>query len=157
MFNQTSHKKDKTNDNYNTPKSAIDAIIHLIPKGSIVYEPFYNTTSKTHIYINEHGYKTISHIKDFYRDILEFDFCFTNPPFSEIRRVLSRLEEIGKPFIIISPLSILVRQYFAGFRDKLSILIPAKRIHFEKEGSKDRSPFDCIYLTNLPMDKLIYL
>lgn len=157
MFNQTSHRKDKTCDDYNTPKSAIDSIIHLIPKSSVVYEPYYNTTSKTHIYINEHGYKTVSHIGDLFTDLPEFDFCFTNPPFSEIRRVLTRLFEIGKGFIIIAPLSILVRDYFKPYRDKLSILIPAKRIHFEKEGSAERSPFDCIYLTNLPLDKLVYL
>ncbi len=157
MFNPLSHKKDKTNDSWNTPKSAIDSIIHLIPKGSIVYEPFTNDTSKSHIYIHEHGFKTRSHIGEFYTDPPEFDFIVSNPPFSEIKKVLSRLFEIGKPFLILAPLSILVRQYYAEFRDKLSILIPAKRIHFEKDGSSERSPFDCIWLTNLPLNKLIYL
>jgi hypothetical protein len=157
MFNPMLHKKEKSCDDWNTPKSAIDAIIHLIPKGSVVYEPFTNDTSKSHIYIHEHGFKTRSHIGEFYTDLPEFDFIVSNPPFSEIKKVLSRLFEIGKPFIIIAPLSILVRQYFADFRDKLSILIPAKRIHFEKEGSAERSPFDCIYLTNLPIDRLTYL
>jgi hypothetical protein len=157
MFNPMLHKKEKSCDDWNTPKSAIDAIIHLIPKGSGVYEPFTNDTSKSHIYIHEHGFKTRSHIGEFYTDLPEFDFIVSNPPFSEIKKVLSRLFEIGKPFIIIAPLSILVRQYFADFRDKLSILIPAKRIHFEKEGSAERSPFDCIYLTNLPIDRLTYL
>ena len=157
MFNPMLHKKEKSCDDWNTPKSAIDAIIHLIPKGSVVYEPFTNDTSKSHIYIHEHGFKTRSHIGEFFTDLPEFDFIVSNPPFSEIKKVLSRLFEIGKPFIIIAPLSILVRQYFADFRDKLSILIPAKRIHFEKEGSAERSPFDCIYLTNLPIDRLTYL
>jgi hypothetical protein len=157
MFNSLLHKKDKTNDSWNTPKSAIDSIIHLIPKGSIVYEPFTNDTSKSHIYIHEHGFKTRSHIGQFYTDLPEFDFILSNPPFSEIKKVLSRLFEIGKPFLIIAPLSILVRQYYAEFRDKLSILIPAKRIHFEKDGSSERSPFDVIWLTNLPLNKLIYL
>ena len=157
MFNQTNHKKDKTNDDYNTPKSAIDAIILLIPKGSIVYEPFTNTSSKSHIYIHEHGYKTVSHVGDFFTDLPEFDFCFTNPPFSKIRQVLSKLFQINKPFIIITPLSILVREYFKPHRDKVRVIIPNKRIQFEKDGSKERSPFDCVYLTNLPLDKLIYL
>lgn len=157
MFNPMLHKKEKSSDDWNTPKSAIDAIIHLIPKGSVVYEPFTNDTSKSHIYIHEHGFKTRSHIGEFFTDLPEFDFIVSNPPFSEIKKVLSRLFEIGKPFIIISPLSILVRQYFAEFRDKVSVMIPAKRIHFEKEGSIERSPFDCIYLTNLPLDRLTYL
>jgi len=157
MFSQINHKKDKSCDDWNTPQSAIDAIIHLIPKNSVVYEPFTNDTSKSHIYIHNHGFKTRSHIGDFYSDLPEFDFIFSNPPFSDIKKVLSRLFEIGKPFLIIAPLSILVREYFKPHRDKVSILIPAKRIQFEKAESNDRSPFDCVYLTNLPMEKLIYL
>jgi hypothetical protein len=157
MFNPMLHKKEKSSDDWNTPKAAIDSIVHLIPKGSIVYEPFTNDTSKSHIYIHEHGFKTRSHIGEFFTDPPEFDFIVSNPPFSQIKKVLSRLFEIGKPFLIIAPLSILVRQYFTEFRDKLSILIPAKRIHFEKEGTAERSPFDTIWLTNLPLEKLVYL
>lgn len=157
MFNPMLHKKDKTCDDWNTSKTAVDAIVHLIPKGSIVYEPFTNDTSKSHIYIHEHGFKTVSHIGDFYSNPPNFDIIVSNPPFSDIQRCLSRLFELGKSFILIVPLSLIVRQYFKQYKDKVSILIPSKRIQFEKAGSSDRSPFDCIYITNIPMDKLIYL
>jgi len=158
MFNQILHKKSKTNDNYNTPKAAIDSVVHLIPKSSVVYEPFWNDTSKSHIYLQEHGFKTVSHVGDFYCDPPDYDIIVSNPPFSDIQRCLSRLFELQKPFILIAPLSILVRQYFRQYRDKLSILIPSKRIQFEKEGSKDRSPYDCCYITSLKLDsKLIFL
>lgn len=157
MFSQIKHRKNNTENNWNTPKTAIDAIIHLIPKGSIVYEPFWSDDSKSHIYLHEHGYKTVSHIGDFYSNPPNFDIIVTNPPFSDIQRCLSRLFELGKPFVIIAPLGLIVRNYFKQYRDKVSILIPEKRIQFERENSKDRSPFDVIYITNLPMDKLIYL
>jgi len=157
MFNPILHKKAKTCDHWCTPKTAVDAVVHLIPKGSTVYEPFTNDTSKSHIYIHDHGFKTVSHIGDFYSDPPNFDIILTNPPFSDIQRVLSRLFELQKPFILIVPLSLIVRQYFRQYRDKVSILIPAKRIQFERENSNDRSPFDCIYVTNLHIDKLIYL
>jgi hypothetical protein len=40
----------------------------------------------------------------------------------------------------------------------VSILIPAKRIQFQRDGSHDRSPFDCVYITSLKLNsKLIYL
>jgi hypothetical protein len=158
MFSQIKYKgKSKTCDHWNTPKTAVDAVVHLIPKGSVVYEPFTNDTSKSHVYLQEHGFKTVSHIGDFYNDPPDFDIILTNPAFSDIQRALSRLFELGKPFILIVPLSLIVRNYFRQYRDRVSILIPAKRIQFESENSKNRSPFDCVYITNLPMEKLIYL
>ena len=159
MFNQMKYKgKAKTNDNYNTPKTAVDAVVHLIPKGSTVYEPFTNTSSKSHIYLQEYNLKTVSHIGDFYSDPPNFDIILTNPPFSDIQRCLSRLFELGKPFILIVPLSLIVRQYFKQYRDRVSILIPAKRIQFESSTSKNRSPFDCCYVTSLKLNsKLIFL
>ena len=157
MFSQIKHRKNNTENNWNTPKTAVDAIVHLIPQGSIVYEPFTNDTSKSHIYLHEHGFKTVSHIGDFYSNPPNFDIIVTNPSFSDIQRCLSRLFELQKPFIIIAPLSLIVRNYFRQYRDKVSILIPAKRIQFQKAQSNDRSPFDCVYITNLPIDKLIYL
>jgi hypothetical protein len=159
MFSQIKYKgKSKTCDHWNTPKTAIDAVVHLIPQGSIVYEPFWSKDSKSHIYLQENGFKTVSHVGDFYSDPPDCNIIVTNPPFSDIQRALSRLFELGKPFILIVPLSLIVRQYFRQYKDKVSILIPAKRIQFESENSKDRSPFDCCYITSLKLnDKLIFL
>ena len=87
MLNQLKYKgKSKTYDDWNTSKTAVDAIVHLIPQGSIVYEPFTNDTSKSHIYIHEHGFKTVSHIGDFYSNPPEFDIIVSNPGFSDIQR-----------------------------------------------------------------------
>ena len=158
MFSQIRHRRNNTENNWNTPKLAIDSIVHLIPKSSVVYEPFFNSTSKSHIYLQEHGLKTVSHVGDFYSNPPEFDIIVSNPPFSDIQRCLSRLFELAKPFIIIAPLSLIVRNYFRQYRDRVSILIPAKRIQFQRDGSHDRSPFDCVYITSLKLNsKLIYL
>ena len=158
MFSQIKHRKNNTENNWNTPKTAVDAIIHLVPKNSVVYEPFWSKDSKSHIYLQEHGFKTVSHVGDFYSDPPDCNIIVTNPPFSDIQRVLSRLFELGKPFILIVPLSLIVRQYFRQYKDKVSILIPAKRIQFESATSKNRSPFDCCYITSLTLDSnLIYL
>jgi hypothetical protein len=81
MFSQIRHRKDNTENDWNTPRTAVDAIVHLVPQGSIVYEPFTNDTSKSHIYLHEHGFKTVSHIGDFYKNPPIFDVIITNPPF----------------------------------------------------------------------------
>jgi len=159
MFNQLKYKgKSKTCNDWCTPKTAIDSVVHLIPKGSVVYEPFTNDSSKSHIYLQEHNLKTVSHVGDFYSNPPEFDIIVSNPGFSDIQRCLSRLFELAKPFVIILPLNLIVRNYFRQYKDKVSILIPAKRIQFERSGSNDRSPFDCVYITSLKLNSnLLYL
>lgn len=156
MFNQIKYKKKESNDSWNTPKRAWEDIAYLLSQTKIILEPFFNETSKSHIYLEEMGFKVI---QDDLWDILPFfDKVVTNPPFSLLRQTLSRLFEIDASFIILAPLSILVREYFREWRDRVSILIPAKRIQFEKDGSKERSPFDVIYLVYPCLsEKLIYL
>ena len=84
MLTQMKHRKNKTCDHWCTPKTAVDAIIHLVPKGSIVYEPFWNESSKSHIYLQEHNLKTVSHSGDFNSDPPNFDIIVSNPSFSDI-------------------------------------------------------------------------
>lgn len=154
MFSQQLHKKENTNDNLNTPREAWLMIEKYIPKNSIIYEPFYNDNSKSHIYLHDMGFKVVSHIGDFFTDIPKFDIIITNPPFSKMREIVSKLME--HKFIIIAPLNIIVRQYFKPYADKLTILIPPKRIHFEGHNG-ERCPFDTIFLTNLIDNKIIYI
>ena len=156
MFNQINHKKKGTNDSWNTPKKAWSDIAYLLSQDKVILEPFYNETSKSHIYLEELGFKVIQN--DLWDILPPFDRVVTNPPFSLLRQTLSRLFEIDASFILIAPLSILVREYFKQYRDKVSILIPPKRIQFEKDGSDARSPFDVIYMVYPCLsEKLIYL
>ena len=156
MFSQLKFKKKETNDSWNTPKKALLDIAYLLSKDKIILEPFFNETSKSHVYLEEMGFKVI---QDDLWDILPFfDRVVTNPPFSLLRQTLTRLFQIDASFIIIAPLSILVREYFKEYRDRISILIPNKRIQFEKDSSDTRSPFDVVYLVYPCLsEKLIYL
>ena len=66
---------------------------------------------------------------------------------------MQRLAELDKPFIIIMPSSKINTGYFREyFKDKIQIIIPRKRIHFNKlvdgkevEGWKNACNFDCFY------------
>jgi len=76
---------------------------------------------------------------------------------------MNRLLELDKPFILIMPSSKINTSYFRAWKDKnIQIIIPPKRIHFEKkvEGKtpdnfKSSCNFDCFYYCykmNLPSD-----
>jgi hypothetical protein len=89
----------------------------------------------------------------------------SNPPFSDKTNVINRLYELDKPFIITIPIHSLATRFIKNkFKNKLQIIIPDTRIHFEKKDVESgemktlkRTSFDTIYLCykmNLPRDVL---
>ena len=139
-------------DDYMTPKSAWENIKHLIPKDKVIWEAFYGD-GKSGDYLKELGFNIIHESIDFFENNLG-EIIVTNPPFSKSKEVITRLKELDKPFIIIMPSSKINTSYFReNFMNKgLQIVIPRKRIHFEKlvEGEKPKNwrnacNFDCFY------------
>ena len=88
----------------------------------------------------------------------------SNPPFSKSKEVLIRLKQLDKPFILILPSSKINTQYVReNYKNQgLQIIIPRKRIHFEKQVDgktpdnwKNACNFDCFYYCykmDLPKD-----
>jgi hypothetical protein len=139
-------------DDYMTPKSAWENIKHLIPKDKVIWEAFYGDGNSGD-YLKELGFNVIHEPIDFFENNLG-DVVVTNPPFSKSKEVIQRLKELDKPFIIIMPSSKINTSYFReNFMNKgLQIVIPRKRIHFEKlvdgetpKNWKNACNFDCFY------------
>jgi hypothetical protein len=138
-------------DDYMTPKYAWENIKEFIPKDKTIYEPFYGD-GKSGKYLEELGFKVIHEPIDFFENDLG-DIIISNPPFSKSKEVLQRLFILDKPFIIILPSSKINTSYIRIYKDKgLQIIIPRKRIHFEKhingkipEDWKNSCNFDCFY------------
>jgi len=139
-------------DDYMTPKYAWENIKHLIPKNKVIYEAFYGD-GKSGQYLRELGFEVIHEPIDFFENDLG-DIIVSNPPFSKSKEVVKRLKELDKPFIIILPASKIATSYFREYfmNCGLQIIIPKKRIHFEKqlEGKKvdnwkNACNFDCFY------------
>jgi len=144
-------------DDYMSPKSAWDAIKNIIPKNKIIWEPFYGD-GKSGQYLKELGFNNVIHEPD-----VDFflnnkgDIIISNPPFSKAQKVLKRLVELNKPFILILPVSKITTNYFydiIGFDEnkskKFKILIPRKRIQFGKLKNgeckfNNACNFDCFY------------
>ena len=138
-------------DDYMTPKYAWEDIKEYIPKKKI-WEAFYGN-GKSGDYLTELGFDVIHEEIDFFENDLG-EIIVSNPPFSKSKEVLTRLKELNKPFIIILPSSKINTQYARQLfkNDKLQIIIPRKRIHFEKlvdgerpERWKNACNFDCFY------------
>lgn len=141
-------------DDYMTPKSAWEAIAHIIPKNKVIWEAFYGD-GQSGSDLKEMGFDVIHEPVDFFDNDLG-EIIVSNAPFSKTSEILTRLKQIEKPFIIIIPSSKINTQYirklFGNTPDKLQIIIPRKRIHFIKkvdgvipEGWKNSCNFDCFY------------
>lgn len=141
----------KNDDEYNTPKELWANIKAYLPnKDKIVWEAFYGNGKSGQI-LSELGCTVIQSNVDFFdnnSNILDkCDMIVSNIPFSKKKEILARLKEIGKPFIIIMPASTMFTQYLRDtFESDLQIIIPKKRMHFEKNGKiLKRTSFDSCY------------
>ena len=142
-------------DDYMTPKSAWDSIKEFIPEEyKVIYEPFYGD-GKSGIILKElMARKTIIHENvDFYEYSTKYnyDMILSNPPFSDAKKIMPKMLEIDKPFILLMPSSKINTSYFRAWKEKgIQIIIPRKRISFikMKDGEYVESigaNFDCFY------------
>tara|TARA_R100000781_G_scaffold10305_2_gene9915 strand:- start:38 stop:571 length:534 start_codon:yes stop_codon:yes gene_type:complete len=166
--------KFNVDNEYYTKKKMWENIIHLIPKDKTIYEMcLLNSNSKSIEYMKELGIKNVVGDKSW--DCLTFkpikyDMIITNIPFETNikKKILTKLVEIDKPFIIILNSMNIYSKYFRDiFGDNLKylqIIIPLGKIKFEKynvetedmEKLKDPS-FYCCYLAykmNIPQEEL---
>jgi len=149
------HTKTFTkHDDYMTPKSAWESISHIIPKDKIIWEPFFGD-GQSGEHLRDLGCQEVIHEDiDFYEHD-RGEVIVSNPPFSDTKAVMTRLKELGKPFILIMPCSKLTTQYvretFMNSDDPLQIIIPRKRVQFIKmvDGvvveQKNACNFDCFW------------
>ena len=148
-------KTFQKHDDYMTPKYAWDNIQQYIPKDKVIWEPFFGD-GQSGDHLREIGCQEVIHEDiDFYEHN-RGEVIISNPPFSDTKRIMARMKELDKPFILIMPCSKLTTQYvretFKDTEDPLQIIIPRKRIHFQKqvdgvipEGFKSACNFDCFY------------
>jgi len=156
-----SNKGFLNHDDYMTPNYAWENIKQYIPKDKVIWEAFYGNGNSGN-YLKQLGYDVIHEPVDFFENDMG-DIVVSNPPFSKIPNILKRLVEIQKPFIMIMPSSKINTQYFRQLlKNEIQIIIPHKRIHFEKlidgkkpDNWKNSCNFDCFYYCykiNLPRD-----
>jgi len=132
-------------DDYMTPFSAWDNIKEYIPKDKVIWEAFYGD-GESGEHLTKLGFKTIHKEIDFFESD-EGEIIVSNPPFSLVKKIVPKLIELDKPFILLMPVSKIATQYFKPLKNKVQIIIPEKRINFIKNGNEKTSNcnFDCFY------------
>jgi len=147
MFRFIRYKED---DEYYTPSGAWEQIAKYIPRGSIVWEPFKGDGTSAAA-LRQLGFDVVCDDENFFDSALKGGIVVTNPPFSQVKKILPRLKELGVPFILLMPshklFTTYLREAFDG-DDDFGVIVPRARIHFNKPGLKrSRCPFDCLYFT----------
>lgn len=155
------------NDECYTPYYAVEPIIKYISKDKIVWCPFDEEWSAFVQLLKANGNTVLlSHLKDGYDffkyEPFYYDIIVSNPPFSIKDRVIERLYELNKPFIILLPLNTLqgVNRY-KYFKNGIQLLVFDQRIGYHNPENMlvpiEASPFASAYFCKdiLPNDLII--
>lgn len=93
------------NDEFYTPRYAVEPILKYVRKGSTVWCPFDTEQSLFVKTLREHGCKVINtHLadgEDFFKIDKDCDYIISNPPYSCKGEVLERCFALGKPFAML--------------------------------------------------------
>ena len=154
------------NDEFYTPKYAVDPILEFIKPNSIVWCPFDTEDSFFVKRLKEEGHNVINtHIhngEDFFELDIECDYIISNPPYSLKGDVLQRLFDLKKPFaMLLGVVGIFESQKrFEMFRDnEFEVLYLNRRVDFfqdfEEVKPSKNPPFSSAYFCHKMLDKQI--
>lgn len=156
------------NDEFYTPRYAVEPILKYIKPNSKVWCPFDTEESLFVNMIKAEGHKVINtHIvdgKNFFDTNVECDYIISNPPYSIKGDVLQRLFDIGKPFaMLIGVVGLFESQKrFNMFKsNKFEVMYLNKRVAYFKDYADEKPslnpPFSSVYLcSNMLPDRLIF-
>ena len=155
-------------DEYYTPDKIWEDIEQYLPKGKIIFEPFYGQGHTFKYFkINDYlvlGKKDLDFFSpDAIPPLMRCDCVISNPPFTLKFKILKRLVQYDKPFILLFPLgSINTKSFLDCFDDNIkhiSLIFPKGRMQFITNGSLAKSPsFESVYLCYKMLDdKLVFL
>jgi hypothetical protein len=158
----------KKQDEFFTPKYAIEPLQKYIPEGKIIWCPFDTKDSnfvKIFSLTNDVLYSHIFDGFDFFNcKIPDCDYIISNPPYSLKTEVLQKLFEIGKPFaMLVGVVGIFESQKrFNMFKNnKFEIMYFNKRISYFEDYNdpkpKLNPPFSSVYIcSNILPNKIVF-
>lgn len=135
-----------------TPKYIVTPLLKFMPAPPLtIWCPFDKSYSEYVKVFRENGYNVIhTHIDDG-KDFLtckapECDLIISNPPFGIKKKILARLNDIGKPYAMLLPANLLNDNYHDVMDDETQMIIFDKRTEFKRAVKGSRVPFKSIYI-----------
>jgi len=168
MANLKDCSKFNIHDDFYTRKKTWFQIKDYIPNDKIIWEfCLLNSNEQSKKYLQELNFNVVGDKTiDFFNHNLG-EILISNIPFSsEIKiRMLKRLVELDKPFIIIMNSMNLFTKYFKEiFKDKdLYFIYPSTKIHYDKyidgelKETKNNTSFYSVYVCYKVIDKNIWI
>ena len=150
------NKNKSMNDQWFTTIDTWRMITPYIPHKYKVWESFFGNGKSAEV-LRKLGVNVYSKDLDFFEmlestEVKQVDMVVSNIPFSKKYRILKALKKLGKPFILILPMSCIstlkLRSIFGTEMKNISLLIPKGRLKFEdKLGILNRKPtFSSLFL-----------
>lgn len=162
MATATAHPLAKFDD-FMTPRGVWEMIAPYVPKDKTISMPFYGDGACAH-HMRELGFDVIHQDEDFFEND-RGQIVVDNPPFSDKRKVIQKLVERNKPFMLLLPVSTICYAYSSILKDHMQIMVLPRRPRFirwnsttgehEENWEKKNPAFDCIWLCwkmRLPKD-----
>jgi hypothetical protein len=156
----------KKNDEYYTPKYAVEPILKYIKPNSTIWCPFDNEDSEYVKVFRENNFKVIfTHIcngEDFFNiKTPECDYIISNPPYSLKGSVFKKLYEIEKPFAMLINFQGLFdhKERFNLFKNnKFEIMFLNPRVNYFTLDNRNKAsgvPFQSVYVCSKILKKQI--
>lgn len=143
----------RKNDEWFTPRSAVDLILPFVRPTARVWCPFDTENSEFVRAFRERGNDVIAtHIStggDFFKiEPPPCDAIISNPPYSLKTKVFERLFEIGRPFaMLVGCVGLFEARRFEVFMEnRFELLIPRKRVKFMNGEKSSSPPFSSWYV-----------
>lgn len=150
-----------------TPFYAVEPILKYLPRDKVIWLPFDEEWSAFYQLLKENDFEVIRSSLNENQDFLfytpeTFDVIVSNPPFSKKDKILDRVVELGRPFMLLLPLATLQgKRRFSCFQEGIQLLSFDSRIDYHTNGNFDEytagSHFASAYFCKgiLPRDIII--